>query len=97
MFSYYANFILGFINKDPKFCNWTNETNPEKVLQGNKKHKSMFDSQCDKYKDGGSKNIDLIHKVFSLKCSWVRRFCNEIYLDWKFISYITLRIIRQRI
>ena len=57
----------------------------------------MFDSQCDKYKDGGSKNVDLIHKVFSLKCSWVRRFCNESYLDWKFISYITLKIIRQRI
>ena len=34
---------------------------------------------CKKYKNGGLKNI---HKVVSLKCSFVR-VCNENFHEWK--------------
>lgn len=86
---------LALLTRIPNFVIRQMKQIQKRFLQGNKNHKTMFDSRCDKYKDGGLKNVDMIHKVFSSKCSWVRRFCNKIYLDWKFISYITLRIIRQ--
>ena len=55
-------------------------------LWGNKKLKIKHDTLCNKYKDGGLKNVDIFHKVVSLKCSWVRRLCNENFHEWKLIS-----------
>ena len=46
-------------------------------LSGNKKPKIKHDMLCNKYTDGSLKNVDIVHKVVSLKCSWVRRLCNE--------------------
>ena len=38
-------------------------------LWGNKKSKIKHDTLCNKCKDGGLKNVDIVHKVVSLKCS----------------------------
>ena len=40
---------------------------------------------CNKNKDGGLKNVDIVHIVVSLKCSWVSRLCNENFHEWKLI------------
>ena len=52
-------------------------------LWGNKKPKIKYCTLCNKYKDDGLKNIDTVHKVVSLKCSWVKRLCNESFHEWK--------------
>ena len=33
------------------------------------KHKTL----CNDYKGGGLKNIDILNKMLSLQCSWIRR------------------------
>ena len=53
------------------------------LLWGNKKPRMKNDISCNKYKDGGLKNVGIVQKVVSLKCSWVRRLCNENFHKWK--------------
>ena len=55
-------------------------------LWANTNPKIKHDTLCYKYKDGGSKNVDIVHKEVSLKCSWVRRLCNENFHYWKLIT-----------
>ena len=50
-------------------------------LWGNKKPKIKHDTLCNKCNDGGLRNVDIVHKVVSLKCSWVRRLYNEHFRE----------------
>ena len=64
----------------------------KKFLWGNKKPKIKHDTLSKKYKD------DKVHKVVSLKYSWVRRLCNENFHEWKFIPlHYIKKVLRQRI
>ena len=45
-------------------------------LWGNKNPKIKHNRLCNKYKDFGLKNVDLVYEVVSLNRSWVRRLCN---------------------
>ena len=37
------------------------------------------------YKDSGLKNVDIEHKIASLKCSWVKQLFTENFHEWKII------------
>ena len=54
-------------------------------LCGNKKPRNKHDTLCNQFKDGDFKNVHTVYKAFSLKCSWVKRLCNENFREWKLI------------
>ena len=64
----------------------------KKFLWGDKKAKIKHDTLCNDYKDGGLKNVDIIHKINALKCSWIQRLYNDNFHEWKIIPlrYINL-------
>ena len=35
--------------------------------------KIKHDTLCKKYENGGFKNVDIMYKVVSLQCSWIKR------------------------
>ena len=53
-------------------------------LWDNKKAKIKQTTLRNDYKDGGLKSVD-IHKIASLKCSWVKRLYAETFHEWKII------------
>ena len=40
---------------------------------------------CNKYENGGLKNVDILSKVISLQCSWVKRLYDNLSHPWKII------------
>ena len=62
----------------------------KKFLWSNKKCKIKHVTLCNDYKYGGSKNVDINLKIVLLKCSRIRRLCNECHHDWKItpLNYI---------
>ena len=57
--------LFGTGEYDPKFCNWrTEEANSENVFWENKKPQNPA-WYLNKYKDGGLKNVVIVHKVVS--------------------------------
>ena len=54
-------------------------------LWDNKKAKIKQNTLCNNYKDRGLKNVDIEHKIASLKCSWVKRLYIENFHEWKII------------
>ena len=65
--------------------------NPKKNLQNKKnlkhltKHLIKQNILHNDYKDGGSKSVNIDHKIASLKCSWVKRLYTENFHKWKII------------
>ena len=51
----------------------------------NKKVKIKQSTRRSDYKDGGLKSVDIVHKIASLKCSWVKRLYTENFHEWKII------------
>ena len=66
--------IIKELNKIQKEFIW-NGSNP-KI-----KHSTL----CNKYENGGLKNVDILSKVISLQCSWVKRLCDNSSHSWKII------------
>ena len=64
----------------------------KKNLWSDKKAKIKHDTLCNDYKDGGLKNVDIVHKINALKCSWLQRLYNDNFHEWKIIPlrYISL-------
>ena len=64
----------------------------KKFLWSDKKAKIKHDTLCNDYKDGGLKNVDIVHKINALKCSWLQRLYNDNFHEWKIIPlrYISL-------
>ena len=44
-------------------------------------HKTL----CNKFEDGGLKNVDIKAKIISLQCSWVKKLYDDNHHDWKII------------
>ena len=63
-------------------------------LWGNRKPKIKHCMLCNKYKDGSLKDVDKVHKVMRLKCTWGRRLCYENFHEW---TLIPLRYINKYI
>ena len=40
---------------------------------------------CNNYTEGGSKSVDVKHKMLAIKCSWKQRLYNENSHEWKLI------------
>ena len=64
----------------------------KKFLWSNKKAKIKHDTLCNDYKDGCLKNVEIVHKINALKCSWLQRLYNDNFHEWKIIPlrYISL-------
>ena len=46
-------------------------------------------TRCKNYKSGGLKYIDILFKIISLQCSWIKRFYDTSTHSWKVIpSYL---------
>ena len=44
---------------------------------------------CNKYKNGGLRNVDILSKVTSIQCSWIKRLYDHSSHPWKIIpSYL---------
>jgi len=56
-----------------------------KFLWGNNKPKIKHETLCNDYENGGLKSIDIISKIVSLQCSWVRRLYDKNFHPWKII------------
>ena len=45
---------------------------------------------CNKYENGGLKNVDVLSKAISLQCSWIKRISDNSSHPWKTIpSHLT--------
>ena len=66
--------IINELNKIQKEFSW-NGSNP-KI-----KHSTL----CNKYENGGLKNVDILSKVISLQCSWIKRLYDNSSHPWKII------------
>ena len=42
-------------------------------------------TSCNNFENGGLKHVDISSKIISLKCSWIRKLCDENFLEWKII------------
>ena len=43
------------------------------------KHETL----CNYYKGGGLKNVDILNKIISLQCLWIRRLYNNSFHDFR--------------
>ena len=70
--------IINELNKIQKQFIW-NGNNP-KI-----KHSTL----CNKYENGGLKNVDILSKVISFQCSWIKPLYDNSSHPWKIIpSYL---------
>ena len=78
--------IIKELNKIQKEFIW-NGSNP-KI-----KHSTL----CNKYENGGLKNVDILSKVISLQCSWIKRLYDNSSHPWKIIiSYLIDTYVRKK-
>ena len=54
-------------------------------IWGGKSSKIKHSTLCNNYENGGLKNVDIIFKITSLQCSWIRRLFEKDLHDWKVI------------
>ena len=46
---------------------------------------------CNDYKGQDLKNIDILNKIISLQCSWIRRLYNNSFHEWKLILLFLIK------
>ena len=52
---------------------------------------------CNKYENGGLKDEDILSKVISLQCSWIKQLCNNSSHPWNIIlSYLIDTYLRKK-
>ena len=56
-----------------------------KTSFGKAKRQKLNSTLCNGYENGGLKNVDLRNKITSIQCSWVKRFFEDDFHDWKVI------------
>ena len=66
--------IVNELKKIPKAFLWKNST-----------PKIKYETLCNDYKAGGLKDVDIPSKIIALQCSWIRRFYNNSFHEWKLI------------
>ena len=52
-----------------------------KNLTSKIKHETLYKS----FEEGGLKNVDIISKIASLQCSWIKRLYDDKFDEWKLI------------
>ena len=78
-----SNLIKQELNKIQKEFIW--KTHNPKI-----KHNTL----CKNYENGGLKNVDIMYKVVSLQCSWIKRLYDNNSHNWKIIP---LHMITQKL
>ena len=71
-------------NVPTEIINELNKIQKEFIWNGNNpkiKHSTL----CNKYENGGLKNVDILSKVISLQCSWIKRLYDNSSHPWKII------------
>ena len=71
-------------NVPTQIINELNKMQKEFIWKGSNpkiKHSTL----CNKYENGGLKNADVLSKVISLQCSWIKRFYDNSSHPWKII------------
>ena len=67
----------------------------EKIQKGflwkNSSPKIKHETLCNGYKGGGLKNIDILNKIVSLQCSWIRRLYDSSFHEWKLIPLFLIK------
>ena len=53
--------------------------------------KIKHETLCNDYKGGGLKNIDILNKIISLQCSWIRRLYDNSFHEWKLIPLFLIK------
>ena len=53
--------------------------------------KIKYETLCCNYENGGLKSVDILFKVSSLQCSWIKRLYGETIHDWKIIPLYLIR------
>ena len=49
------------------------------------------ESLCNDYKGGGLKNTDILNKIISLQCSWIRRLYDNSFHEWTLIPLFLIK------
>ena len=52
---------------------------------------SKHETFCNDYKGGGLENINILNKITSLQCSWIRRLYDNSFHEWKLIPLFTIK------
>ena len=60
-------------------------------LWKNSSPKLKHETLCNDYKVGGLKNIDILNKIISLQCSWIRRLYDNSFHEWKLIPLFLIK------
>ena len=69
----------------------TNELNKiqKEFIWNGSKPKIKHSTLCNKYENGGLKNMDILSYIVSLQCSWIKRLYDNSSHPWKIIpSYL---------
>ena len=53
--------------------------------------KIKHETLCKAYKGRVLKNIDILNKIVSLQCSWIRRLYGNLFLEWKLIPLFLIK------
>ena len=59
-------------------------------LWKNSSPKIKHETLCNYYKGGGLKNIDILNKIISHQCSWIRRLYDNSFHKWKLIPFFLI-------
>ena len=72
------------INFPSQIINELNKKQKEFISNG-RNPKIKHSTLCNKYENGGLKNVDILSKVISLQCSWIKRLYDNSSHPWKII------------
>ena len=61
------------------------------LLWKNCSPKIKHETLCNDYKGGGLKNIYISNKIISIQCSWIRRFYDNSFHEWKLIPLFLIK------
>ena len=74
-------------NVPTEIINKLNKIQKEFICNGNNpkiKHSILHN----KYENGGLKNVDILYKVISLQCSWIKRLFDNSSHPWKIKPFL---------
>ena len=74
-----------FITNIPKYIVNELEKIQKSFLWNNSTPKIKHETVCNDYKAGGLKNFDIPNEIIALQCSWIRRFSDDSFHEWKLI------------
>ena len=61
----------------------------KEFIWNGKNPKTKHSTLCKKYENGGLTNVDILSKIISLQCSWIKRLYDNSSHPWKTIrSYL---------